>query len=115
MQFPLYEYLEKEIKKNKYVLDDNINLTIGCNLEREDCEYIYLIILHHYILSNNISDNYDICRPIQKNKATKENKKIYSLPHKGSTQPGGKGAKYFLSTLPTDLKQMIACYVNMIT
>ena len=115
MQFPLYEYLEKEIKNNKYELDDNINLTIGCNLRRKDCEYIYLIILHHYILESNITDNYDMCKPIQKNRAAKENKKIYSLPHKGITQPGGKGAKYYVSTLPSNLKQIIACYVSMIT
>ena len=71
-------------------------------MDGEIAENIYLLIFHHYVINNKINKTNIL-----------EGKEI---PYKGKfASKDEKGAKFLLSSLPTELQKVIVRYLKMIS
>jgi hypothetical protein len=98
--FPLYDsLLEASLKASFQPNWKDISFIIN-SLTYEQCETIYALIYHHFLLSDN--------------QKTFKLKKENALPYGGKSFEGGKGVLYTPSNFPLVLQQIINEYIRLI-
>ena len=96
--FPLYEKIVNSIEEDEEPLN-NKDCSIITKLPNEHIEIVYLLILHHWILSN-------------KNRATALKKET---PYNSRFIAKNRGLTFKLNNLPVDLQKIIHKYLVLIT
>ena len=92
--FPLYEDVIRRMDGTETVLNKTHCTTIA-RLDQNHLDIIYLIILHHYMIT----------RPGK-----------YDIPYGGKTIANGKGITYRkLNQIPDDLQKVIYRYLELVS
>ena len=100
MAFPLYDSLLASITTS---VPDWKNLSVIINnLSPEQCEIIFALIIHHYVLEQTAKFGLP------------HSKKDISNPYSGKTFEGGKGLLYTANNLPLTLQQIIYEYTKQL-
>jgi len=90
------EYYQRLVEEAESITDENINKQIWTSINRlptKYTEFIYFIILHHYLTENGSA----------------------SLPYFCKIQPGGRGVIFNVDNIPLELQKIILAYLVRIS
>jgi len=99
VSFPLYDDLRRQVESAAKVssIDWKILAPTVNGLSTKQCQTIYALILHHYLLDNPVK--------------LRTGKDI-AIPYSAKVLDGGKGLVYTLGNLPLPLQQVLAEFIT---